>query len=1528
MFYQNLNVRLLVFITVLTSIALLFGCGGGGGSSSGTTDGGTTGGGTTGGGTTGGGAEVAFVSGNVSYPSTGLTKPQNPAGGKNLLKINNSDLAAVAGAEVYLYTIDDTDFSNPVAGPITTDANGNYTVNESDFIAGFDSASQTSYVLRASFNNADGQKIGLRCFMDLNDASIAKDADGNPVMSVDPITEIVVQTILTKIQEIFNEFGIVSINPTLWQSLVNIVTSIVQELTAQLENSDLTVDESYFYDDYTGSMDTTKSGASDTVEISTASMLLDGAAADEIFKEGVADEKKMVAIINVFCMLGFLVSLENSNEQCYAYIEPDFFRKPDGTMLDVTAENYPGISVPDPITTDADKQLPFNPNIYVLTPKDIFVDANQDGFVDESGVKIQGKDFFGRDITAYTFNTDKKFRLREIFKDMGTISYPMIVFAAANYASLNTNIAAVKQTVADNFQWRQDGYFDETQNMWVDGPTTPFAAGDVDEIFDITLPASAVDYVSEILSQDSRYFEFAHFAIEYAANKSVLDGTYANRDAFFQANFMQFFDSNGIIVDGNGFFAQVKEIVKTTPMWVSEEEKVKGTIYSGISPQLYGQTFTDDTVLDFRSSFVIIVLRLTGIHVIDPLDGFAGGLMYQRTDTPDKNIEPNQKNFMWPSPIDDTTVIKEILVQLFPDTFGASYAGDYENFAFDTSVETLLESLQFDTWWNKDMEHDNFEQMSDNTKLTLTQHFVSDVGPLASQDMELYYDMGQDAWAGTHNSTSDAANYISIVTTDENGMLALEFDNSKGPLLDFFMGYFVKFTYDVGADGTDETFVWYFWADMYNNWVNHDGEDYDSNGDGVRDDVDGNGYIDYISHWGFDSDKPFDPANPQWPFYVGEWKPMMFPYAWVPVNNYVNFGYDIEGTPFMNTDVTQYNNNYDILVTANSQNKLVMVPNNTNGVTVTKLNAADLDAALGMDAKQTFIGNNIYAAFDAMFTIDFYAGKGTDASNMAIEGDSFSSAGEYLSPAIYLIRTGDSPMFNTERAYLLRVFKADDMGFDFEFAWIYTSVNGTETNNWTNIPMNPFEPAGGGTGGPGGYVPPPSGGYLASTYFPSGDTFSGTRTYIEREYGEFFFFGDLKNKVVSEEFRTEKILNSAVTLPNGTGYTTEKYMGNADPANYEFSSYYGYDSAGALVLYGFVEGTTLSVFDTPLTLLPASSNLFDVVSGTTNVDIYDVSIPALLQNDAETLSFEVTIYGTEDVDVPAGHFAGCLHITLSLTGANSQTDTMEMWLAPGIGEVRSIEWKGFFAQTQELAAYDVNNGGKLATQTAPSTMLYTGKVETVMFASNNNGGSTISQTYGLFFSGAAYDPSLVSKVEVFNLANNLVATLDAGSWGQSWGGFVDKGTTPPVLGANFKVKFTLTDNTIVEKTVKVNEVPVFPIHDGTSPTNTGTNLQVDTSNNLTQIAWNPSIILPGTPQNTTNQNLMFTQAYVMFDALDSSWVYQGNTIWEIHDLDPYTIMSVNPTGVTLVSGQKYRVGIYYRTIYGTQLSRQIYFTAP
>ncbi|MBI5361142.1 MAG: hypothetical protein HZA48_11245 [Planctomycetes bacterium] len=1060
MFQINSITRGVLFAIIIAGLSLLPACGGGGGGS--TTN-------------PPGGSDTAFVSGNVSYPSSGLTKPQTTPDGKTLLKINNSDLVNVPDADVYVYTIDDSDFSDPVAGPIKTDANGSYTIKLSDFKAGFDPNSQQQYVIRAAFTRGNGQKLGLRRLLDMNDAALDKDANGAPVVGVDPVTEIVVQTILTKIQEIFNEFGLVDINPALWASLVEIVSSIVKEVTAQLATGDLTVDESYFYDDYTSSFDTTKSGAAGSVEISTASTMLDGAAADEIFKEGVAAEKKLVALINIITMLGFTVARENSNEECYTYIEPDFFRKADGTLMELTAENFPGISNPEPITTDTAKQLSFNPNVYLINIKDVFADANSDGFVDESGVKLQDKDMFGRDFTTYTFNKDRKFRLRDIMEHMDTFSYALVEYIADNYNTLSCTLSDLKVLTKAEFEWRWNWSWDSGTNTDI-FDSAAITDAEIAEMFDITLPSTSGEFVEMSLEQISNYINIADFALEFLANKAVLDGLYADTNAYYEAVFSPYMSQDGTVIDGDGFFNKAGELIYSTPMWTSMEERYKSVIYAGVSPQLYGQTFADSTVLDFRSAFVIFVMRIVGQRVIDPsaANSFGGGWMYQNPDNK-QEIREYWENLKEISPIASEQVLKSIFSGLM-DGFSA-YAGDYENLTFNENLETILSSLQFDSWWNPE-NNQQFEQLPSNWQLTLTQHFKADSGPLASESMELYYDNGQDAWASTHNSTSDSANFISSVTTDANGMLTLTFDSVNNPD-GLWKGYFVKFAYDYDSNGTADTFVWYFWADPFTSWMNHDGEDTDTNGDGQREDTNGNGKIDFVLHWGYDPGAVFDPANPQWPFFVGEWKPMFFPYVWLDNNTYFNFGYDIENTEFAGT--AEFSG-WDALVTSNSLNKLVFVPNGSNtNLKIYKLDILALDAALPVDAKKTFKNDNIYASYDAGFTIDFYASKGTLMTiTTVITGDIFTATGGYDKPSIYLIRTGDAltDPADTERAYLLRVFHTEDgVGMDFEFAWVLTTTG--MTSGWAFMPPDPFStgPVTGPGPGPG---PAPAGTAIAT----------------------------------------------------------------------------------------------------------------------------------------------------------------------------------------------------------------------------------------------------------------------------------------------------------------------------------------------------------------------------------------------------------------------------------------------------------------
>ncbi|MBI5361141.1 MAG: hypothetical protein HZA48_11240 [Planctomycetes bacterium] len=171
MFQNNLIARLVLVAAVLTGLAVLPACGGGGGASSTairesnssqasssapesspapkpaeTSD----------------SDDMAFVSGNVFYTSSGLTKPQSAPDDKSFEKIDNFKIVNVPESDLYVYTVDDTDFSDPVAGPIKTDANGNYTIMFSDFKEGFDPNSQEQYIIRSASDSGPGQKLDVR----------------------------------------------------------------------------------------------------------------------------------------------------------------------------------------------------------------------------------------------------------------------------------------------------------------------------------------------------------------------------------------------------------------------------------------------------------------------------------------------------------------------------------------------------------------------------------------------------------------------------------------------------------------------------------------------------------------------------------------------------------------------------------------------------------------------------------------------------------------------------------------------------------------------------------------------------------------------------------------------------------------------------------------------------------------------------------------------------------------------------------------------------------------------------------------------------------------------------------------------------------------------------------------------------------------------------------------------------------------------------------------------------------------------
>ncbi len=170
-------------LLILLSIS---GCGGGTGTGTDTDAGGTTGGGTTGGDTTGGGftggGEIAFVSGHVSYPSSGLTKPEvMPDGSKKYkISVTKSGLINIQQAYIDAFKIEDDGTETKIATVISDDS-GIYSFTETQ-LAGY---TNDLLVLKARFTSPVSQQdVAIRQLLNLADPDTAKTG-----VTVNPLTE-------------------------------------------------------------------------------------------------------------------------------------------------------------------------------------------------------------------------------------------------------------------------------------------------------------------------------------------------------------------------------------------------------------------------------------------------------------------------------------------------------------------------------------------------------------------------------------------------------------------------------------------------------------------------------------------------------------------------------------------------------------------------------------------------------------------------------------------------------------------------------------------------------------------------------------------------------------------------------------------------------------------------------------------------------------------------------------------------------------------------------------------------------------------------------------------------------------------------------------------------------------------------------------------------------------------------------------------------------------------------------------------
>ena len=91
-----------------------------------------------------------------------------------------------------------------------------------------------------------------------------------------------------------------------------------------------------------------------------------------------------------------------------------------------------------------------------------------------------------------------------------------------------------------------------------------------------------------------------------------------------------------------------------------------------------------------------------------------------------------------------------------------------------------------------------------------------------------------------------------------------------------------------------------------------------------------------------------------------------------------------------------------------------------------------------------------------------------------------------------------------------------------------------------------------------------------------------------------------------------------------------------------------------------------TAYDPPMIQLPYLIQVNETFSHTTIIKEYD-AVGNLIES--STVSTNITLKGEEDIEAIAGSFAGCLKFSIVEAG---DPDELLLWLAPGIGEVKSV----------------------------------------------------------------------------------------------------------------------------------------------------------------------------------------------------------------------------------------------------------------
>jgi len=1226
-------IRLLLVSSIV--IGLIYGCGGGGG----------------GGGSGGVAPGDEGLTGSVSYPRNSTkpipSKPTPGAPVQESYKIENSNasLVGISNANVHAFGVND-DGSFTSLGQKQTDSNGNYNFSRDELKKdGVDyGASGNTIIVHVTFNSpVTGQPVACRRFVDSDDANDKTNANCNPI----------IELILQRFIKSFTDFNITITKSTIRNILAQFKACLQQTDDELAQGIKFIIDEINLIQANvnvnTTGLSIFTGGIADLTSFQTEiHSLFTNAEINLISLTGDEDLKK-IKIIEFLCLLGFKVSTASSTK-AYMRIPRPFFFTPFGEIT------INGITRADSTTRpDLLSGYPMNPDIYVVDPSLVFVDADSNGILDEL-------DAFKAGDQSKLIMVFKKCRLLHLLDDMPAVTIQFVCEFAKHIGS-TIKVRTVAEAVANNFKWRIENFLEgpDGQVFESDEIDRPLHLGGPDvtptEILAQLLqpiPATPLAFATKIAKSEGFLFEIADECINDAM-KHVFDQGLDPDVVIFK---------NLTSLDAIKTFCinETLYVSGRRPIWKERVEQIRQLIYCGIDPLFLGTTLKEDTMLDLKTAMLLMAIIFQNNYLINPTAGWVRNIALNIGSITYYAVEPRWDNicFLDVKTADPLKAIMKAMIPTFDDTIPT------EDSTFFNLLDTKLQIIICPDWDRGIVQQVNFSSTAD-ARIT---HIIlkSDGTPAQGLNVKFFSIATTGELTLLDTTTTDTNGYFSSITSP--GIIPLD----------------TEIEIQITSVDFADPFIFNLRTDRYG---------------GIHTDFDNNGTIDrVIYHLGWFPDDPYFPLTD---VTIKRQQPCILP---PPVSN-VTFPrvtlFDNDRVDFGKIGQPDFINGS----TSHIQVEMVSLTlQSVSPITITDID----EAGLGLEGGLQVVLNQ--GGSGSLTNIAAYRVGGTIGTS--VSPFSASTFDDTVYPpkkksSLYLIeRPGetfgclDIDVNGTldHIAWIIEVETIDGGEFtsSIPVSTVLAFVMVNDVNGTISVPTQNT----GASINTTAYFPLNVNDIreFKSRKFATGTNVnSGTTTTGENNLPPIGSEAFVEKTALLPSSFPDDYAFKALLISNGVAI--KEYRSLLDPANFDSEMYWGRDTNGNLLLFGFGDGTThLTLFEPPIIVACQLVKVGEIISNninvktylsTTTAPAYDAAAP-LANTSAEEYSSEMV--GFEDVTVPAGTFTNCFHVRFHFGPSFAVTEEHNMWMAQNIGMIKSVSFEQGEREKEDavLVRYSVNSG--------------------------------------------------------------------------------------------------------------------------------------------------------------------------------------------------------------------------------------------